>query len=160
MQFSIFKYDFPIFFLCQELGKKLFKRRRVLGKEKRKRRQIVGAVIDEGLTTIHHLKKRKSVSFSEIHLMYQWIPPPVILTDFFFFYFRSSPRANITLSGKKRRKLLKQLHHMQQEKSGMEGMKILHSHFRRFLNMQSESVKTLLRFINYSTERLFLDNTY
>ncbi|XP_041636256.1 uncharacterized protein C11orf98 homolog [Cheilinus undulatus] len=74
-----------------ELGKKLFKRRRVLGREKRKKNQIVGAVVDEGLITVHHLKKRKS-----------------------------SPRANITLSGKKRRKLLKQLQHMQQEKAGME----------------------------------------
>ncbi|TMS01547.1 Uncharacterized protein E3U43_016806, partial [Larimichthys crocea] len=74
-----------------ELGRKLFKRRRVLSKEKRKKHQIVGAVIDEGLITVHHLKKRKS-----------------------------SPRANITLSGKKRRKLLKQLQHMQQEKGGMD----------------------------------------
>ncbi|XP_023121979.2 uncharacterized protein C11orf98 homolog [Amphiprion ocellaris] len=75
-----------------ELGKKLFKRRRVLGRDKRKKRQIVGAVMDEGLITVHHLKKR-----------------------------RSSPRANISLSGKKKRKLLKQLQHMQQEKAGMEG---------------------------------------
>ncbi|XP_056133585.1 uncharacterized protein C11orf98 homolog isoform X2 [Lampris incognitus] len=74
-----------------ELGKKLFKRRRVLGREKRKKNQIVGAVIDKGLTTIHHLRKRNS-----------------------------SPRANITLSGKKKRKLLKQLHHMQRENAGME----------------------------------------
>ncbi|CAL1568275.1 unnamed protein product [Knipowitschia caucasica] len=74
-----------------ELGKKLFKRRRVLGREKRKKHKIVGAVIDEGLITIHHLKKRTS-----------------------------SPRANITLSGKKRRKLLKQLSHMDKEKSSME----------------------------------------
>ncbi|XP_053200012.1 uncharacterized protein C11orf98 homolog isoform X3 [Scomber japonicus] len=75
-----------------ELGKKLFKRRRVLSRDKRKKHQIVGAVVDQGLITVHHLKKRKS-----------------------------SPRANITLSGKKRRKLIKQLQHMQQEKSGMEG---------------------------------------
>ncbi|XP_033846274.1 uncharacterized protein C11orf98 homolog isoform X1 [Periophthalmus magnuspinnatus] len=74
-----------------ELGKKLFKRRRVLGREKRKKHRIVGAVVDEGLITIHHLKKRKS-----------------------------SPRANITLSGKKRRKLLKQLGHMEKEKASME----------------------------------------
>ncbi|XP_029901248.1 uncharacterized protein C11orf98 homolog [Myripristis murdjan] len=74
-----------------ELGKKLFKRRRVLGREKRKRNQIVGAVVDKDLITVHHLKKRKS-----------------------------SPRANITLSGKKKRKLLKQLHHMQQEKARMD----------------------------------------
>ncbi|XP_008313512.1 uncharacterized protein C11orf98 homolog [Cynoglossus semilaevis] len=74
-----------------ELGKKLFKRRRVLSREKRKRHQIVGAVVDQGLITVHHLKKRKS-----------------------------SPRANITLSGKKKRKLLKQLQHMHQEKASME----------------------------------------
>lgn len=43
----------------QELGKKLFKRRRVLSREKRKRHQIVGAVVDQGLITVHHLKKRK-----------------------------------------------------------------------------------------------------
>ncbi|KAM4615166.1 uncharacterized protein C11orf98 [Polymixia lowei] len=74
-----------------ELGKKLFKRRRVLGRQKKKKNQIVGAVVDDGLITIHHLRKRNS-----------------------------SPRANITLSGKKKRKLLKQLQHMQKEKSGME----------------------------------------
>uniref|UniRef100_A0A3Q0RNC7 Chromosome 11 open reading frame 98 n=1 Tax=Amphilophus citrinellus TaxID=61819 RepID=A0A3Q0RNC7_AMPCI len=74
-----------------ELGKKLFKRRRVLGREKRKKHQIVGAVVDEGLITIHHLKKR-----------------------------RTSPRANITLSGKKKRKLMKQLRHLQKEKTTME----------------------------------------
>lgn len=74
-----------------ELGKKLFKRRRVLTREKRKKHQIVGAVVDEGLITVHHLKKRKS-----------------------------SPRANITLSGKKKHKLLKQLQHMAQEKAVMD----------------------------------------
>ncbi|KAB0380661.1 hypothetical protein FD755_008445 [Muntiacus reevesi] len=48
------------------------------GKINRPRRHlVVGAVIDEGLITRHHLKKRAS-----------------------------SARANITLSGKKRRKLL------------------------------------------------------
>ncbi|XP_014841289.1 PREDICTED: uncharacterized protein C11orf98 homolog [Poecilia mexicana] len=74
-----------------ELGKKLFKRRRVLGRQKKKQNQIIGAVVDQDLITIHHLKKR-----------------------------RSSPRANISLSGKKRRKLLKQLQHLQTEKSSME----------------------------------------
>jgi len=74
-----------------ELGKNLFKRRRVLSKQKRKKNQIVGAVVDKGLITIHHLKKRNT-----------------------------SPRANITLSGKKRRKLLKQLRHMDKEKSSMD----------------------------------------
>ncbi|XP_076015908.1 uncharacterized protein C11orf98 homolog [Genypterus blacodes] len=73
-----------------ELGRNLFKRRRVLSREKRKKRQIVGFVADEDITTIHHLRKRNS-----------------------------SPRANITLSGKKRNKLLKQLHHMQAEKQRM-----------------------------------------
>ncbi|XP_061814916.1 uncharacterized protein C11orf98 homolog [Nerophis lumbriciformis] len=74
-----------------ELGKKLFKRRRVLGREKKKKHQIVGAVVDEGLTTIHHLRKRNT-----------------------------SPRANITLSGKKKRKLLKQLERLQKDKARME----------------------------------------
>uniref|UniRef100_A0A8K9WQK5 LBH domain-containing protein n=2 Tax=Oncorhynchus mykiss TaxID=8022 RepID=A0A8K9WQK5_ONCMY len=74
-----------------ELGKKLYKRRRNLTREKRRRHIKVGAVVDEGLTTIHHLRKRNS-----------------------------SPRANITLSGKKKRKLLKQLQHMKAEKAAME----------------------------------------
>ncbi|XP_014346893.1 uncharacterized protein C11orf98 homolog [Latimeria chalumnae] len=74
-----------------DLQKNLFKRRRLLTKEKRKKHRIVGAVVDEGLITIHHLKKRAS-----------------------------SSRANITLSGKKRRKLLKQLRHSEKEKAGME----------------------------------------
>lgn len=47
-----------ILFLMQELKKKLFKRRRVLSRDRRRKRQVVGAVIDEGLTTKHHLKKR------------------------------------------------------------------------------------------------------
>ncbi|XP_014379953.1 uncharacterized protein C11orf98 homolog isoform X2 [Alligator sinensis] len=75
-----------------DLKKKLFKRRRVLSREKRKRRRIVGAVVDEGLITVHHLKKRSS-----------------------------SSRANITLSGKKRNKLLKQLRHTAKEKATMQG---------------------------------------
>ncbi|XP_077101555.1 uncharacterized protein C11orf98 isoform X1 [Siphateles boraxobius] len=70
-----------------ELARNLFKRRRVLSLEKRKKRRIVGAVIDRDLITRNHLKKRSS-----------------------------SSRANITLSGKKRRKLIKQLKHMEQEK--------------------------------------------
>ncbi|XP_037551551.1 uncharacterized protein C11orf98 homolog [Nematolebias whitei] len=75
-----------------ELGKKLLKRRRVQSREKKKNRhRIIGAVVDQGLITVHHLKKR-----------------------------RTSPRANITLSGKKRRKLLKQLQHLQREGSAME----------------------------------------
>lgn len=48
-------------------------------------------MIDEGLTTKHHLKKRAS-----------------------------SARANITLSGKKRRKLLQQIRLAQKEKAAME----------------------------------------
>ncbi|XP_067283246.1 uncharacterized protein C11orf98 homolog [Pseudorasbora parva] len=74
-----------------ELGRKLFKRRRVLSREKkRNKKRIVGAVIDRDLITRHHLKKRSS-----------------------------SSRANITLSGKKRRKLIKQLAHMEREKDQM-----------------------------------------
>ncbi|XP_013884434.1 uncharacterized protein C11orf98 homolog [Austrofundulus limnaeus] len=75
-----------------ELGKKLLKRRRVQKREKNKKKhRIIGAIVDQGLITVHHLKKR-----------------------------RSSPRANITLSGKKKRKLVKQLQHLQKEKSAME----------------------------------------
>ncbi|XP_059813503.1 uncharacterized protein C11orf98-like [Hemitrygon akajei] len=77
-----------------ELQRKLFKRRRVARKAKRK--AIVGAVIDEGLITIHHLKKRCS-----------------------------NKRANITLSGKKRRKLQKQIQHSQRERSAMDVEPIL-----------------------------------
>ncbi|TSZ83219.1 hypothetical protein Baya_13739 [Bagarius yarrelli] len=86
----------PIWGMPMELGKKLFKRRRVLTKQKRKKHRIVGAVVDEGLITKHHLKKRST-----------------------------SSRANITLSGKKRRKLLKQLRHMEKEKNTMEGKDLL-----------------------------------
>ncbi|XP_074087388.1 uncharacterized protein C11orf98 homolog [Macrotis lagotis] len=74
-----------------ELKKKLFKRRRVLRRERRRRHRLVGAVLDEGLITRHHLKKRAS-----------------------------SARANITLSGKKRRKLLQQIRQAQKEKAAME----------------------------------------
>ncbi|XP_076862493.1 uncharacterized protein C11orf98 [Brachyhypopomus gauderio] len=74
-----------------ELGKNLFKRRRLQTKQKRQKHRIVGAVVDEGLITKHHLKKRNT-----------------------------SSRANITLSGKKRRKLLKQLQHMEKEKQSIE----------------------------------------
>ncbi|XP_067882022.1 uncharacterized protein C11orf98-like [Heterodontus francisci] len=81
----------PLFIRATELQRKLFKRRRVLSKEKRSKHIIVGAVIDEGLITAHHLKKRCS-----------------------------SKRANITLSGKKRRKLQKQIQHSQRERSVMD----------------------------------------
>ncbi|CAL8386036.1 unnamed protein product [Boreogadus saida] len=74
-----------------DLGRNLCKRRRVQGKQKRQRHMITGAVVDVGLTTIHHLKKRIT-----------------------------SKRANITLSGKKKNKLLKQLAHMEREKAGMD----------------------------------------
>jgi hypothetical protein len=37
------------------------------------------------------------------------------------FVFSTSKRANITLSGKKKNKLLKQLAHMEREKAGMDG---------------------------------------
>lgn len=47
--------------------------------------------MDKGLITIHHLKKRAS-----------------------------SSRANITLSGKKRRKLMKQIRHAAKEKATMQ----------------------------------------
>ncbi|XP_055521088.1 uncharacterized protein C11orf98 homolog [Leucoraja erinacea] len=73
-----------------ELQRNHLKRRRVARKGKGKKR-IVGAVIDEGLITIHHLKKRSS-----------------------------NQRANITLSGKKKRKLQKQLQHSLRERSAMD----------------------------------------
>ncbi|XP_063084349.1 uncharacterized protein C11orf98 homolog isoform X2 [Cavia porcellus] len=41
-----------------ELKRKLFKRRRLLGRARRLRRRVVGAVVDAGLTTRHHLRKR------------------------------------------------------------------------------------------------------
>nr|XP_012805385.2 uncharacterized protein C11orf98 [Jaculus jaculus] len=71
--------------------KKLFKRRRVLSREQRLRRWVVGAVVDEGLATRHHLKTRAS-----------------------------SACANMTLSGKKRRKLLQQIRLAQKEKAAMQ----------------------------------------
>ncbi|XP_075044689.1 uncharacterized protein C11orf98 homolog [Mixophyes fleayi] len=74
-----------------DLKKNLFKRRRVISREKRKKHKIIGAVVDKELITIHHLKKRTS-----------------------------SARANITLSGKKKRKLVKQLQHLQKEKEKMD----------------------------------------
>ncbi|XP_012791143.1 uncharacterized protein C11orf98 homolog [Sorex araneus] len=74
-----------------ELKKKLFKRRRMLTRERRLKHRVVGAVVDEGLITRHHLKKRAS-----------------------------SARANITLSGKKRRKLLQQIRLAQKEKAAMD----------------------------------------
>ncbi|CAH2325055.1 Hypothetical predicted protein [Pelobates cultripes] len=74
-----------------DLHKNLFKRRRVLQREKRKNRKVIGAVVDKELITANHLRKRSS-----------------------------SARANITLSGKKKRKLIKQLQHHQKEKEKMD----------------------------------------
>ncbi|KAA0720609.1 hypothetical protein E1301_Tti011638 [Triplophysa tibetana] len=74
-----------------ELKKNLFKRRRVLSRQKRENHRIKGAVIDSDVTTKQHLKKRGS-----------------------------SSRANISISGKKKRKLLKQLRYMQKDRAGME----------------------------------------
>ncbi|XP_043086624.1 uncharacterized protein C11orf98 homolog isoform X2 [Puntigrus tetrazona] len=74
-----------------DLAKKMSKRGRVLSRDKRRKKRIVGAVIDRDIITKHHLKKRSS-----------------------------NPRANITLSGKKRRKLIKQLAHMEREKISAE----------------------------------------
>nr|XP_020730419.1 uncharacterized protein C11orf98 homolog [Odocoileus virginianus texanus] len=51
-----------------ELKKKLFKRRRVLNREQRLKHRVVGAVIDEGLITRHHLKKRASSARANITL--------------------------------------------------------------------------------------------
>lgn len=109
---------FHIVVFLQELGKKLFKRRRVLSREKRKKHQVVGAVVDQGLITVHHLKKRKSVAS---FVLFHKIRSGTNETETLLVSVRSSPRANITLSGKKKRKLLKQLQHLQQEKAMMEG---------------------------------------
>ncbi|EHB16556.1 hypothetical protein GW7_18501 [Heterocephalus glaber] len=79
----------PVAQYSHKLKRKLFKRRRVLGRSQRRR--VVGAVVDAGLTTRHHLRKRVSISW-----------------------------ANITLSGKKRRKLLQQIRLAQKEKTAME----------------------------------------
>lgn len=107
--------------VLQELGKKLFKRRRVLGRQKKKQNQIIGAVVDQDLITVHHLKKRRSVLQTDrTHLSSSHLNSSH-LSSMSCVSLRSSPRANITLSGKKRRKLLKQLQHLQTEKSSMEG---------------------------------------
>ncbi|XP_060061066.1 uncharacterized protein C11orf98-like [Erinaceus europaeus] len=73
--------------------KKLFKchHPRMLNREQRLKHLLVRAVMDAGLTTGHHHKKRAS-----------------------------SARANITLSGKKRRKLLQQIRLSHKEKTSME----------------------------------------
>ncbi|XP_047393758.1 uncharacterized protein C11orf98-like [Sciurus carolinensis] len=69
----------------------MFKHWWVLNQEKQLKHQVVGAVIDEGLITRHHLKK--------------WT---------------SSARANITCGGKKCGKLLLQIWLAQKEKAAME----------------------------------------
>ncbi|XP_053304785.1 uncharacterized protein C11orf98 homolog [Spea bombifrons] len=74
-----------------DLQKNLFKRRRVLKREKSKKHKVIGAVVDKELITLNHLRKRSS-----------------------------STRANITLSGKKKRKLLKQIQHLQRESEKMD----------------------------------------
>uniref|UniRef100_A0A2K5Y3J1 LBH domain containing 1 n=1 Tax=Mandrillus leucophaeus TaxID=9568 RepID=A0A2K5Y3J1_MANLE len=51
-----------------ELKKKLFKGQRVLNRERRLRHRVVGAVIDQGLITRHHLKKRASSARANITL--------------------------------------------------------------------------------------------
>ncbi|KAM4722085.1 uncharacterized protein C11orf98 homolog [Rhinophrynus dorsalis] len=74
-----------------DLQKNLLKRRRVLSREKRRKHKVVGAVVDKELITANHLRKRSS-----------------------------SARANITLSGKKKRKLIKQIQHLNKEKEKMD----------------------------------------
>ncbi|XP_064432370.1 uncharacterized protein C11orf98 isoform X7 [Mirounga angustirostris] len=128
-----------------ELKKKLFKRRRVLSRERRLKRRVIGAVIDEGLITRHHLKKRADFYISSVCVYTSlschrtgssqplWVldptenvmipgswnrglyPAPGIKSCSM-----SSARANITLSGKKRRKLLQQIRLAQKEKAAME----------------------------------------
>ncbi|CAI9624148.1 unnamed protein product [Staurois parvus] len=74
-----------------DLQKNLLKQRRLIRREKRRKHKIVGAIVDKELITVHHLRKRSS-----------------------------SARANITLSGKKKRKLVKQLQHLQKAKEQMD----------------------------------------
>lgn len=78
----------------KELGKNLFKQRRVLSKRKHQKHKITGAniagtIADLSLFTAPHLKKKGSKDIT-------------------------------TLSGKKRRKLLKQIKHMEREKTTMD----------------------------------------
>ncbi|XP_069501283.1 uncharacterized protein C11orf98 homolog [Ambystoma mexicanum] len=80
----------------KDLGKNIFKRRRVLSKRKHQKHKITGAKIastieDLGLNATHPLKKLVS-----------------------------STRDNITVSGKQRRKLLKKIKHMEKEKASMD----------------------------------------
>ncbi|XP_075693371.1 uncharacterized protein C11orf98-like [Rhinoderma darwinii] len=87
-----------------DLQKNILKRRRVITREKRRKHKIVGAVVDKELITVHHLRKRSS-----------------------------SARANITLSGKKKRKMIKQIRHLQKEREAMDAeptskpQKLIHS---------------------------------
>uniref|UniRef100_A0A8C5R219 Chromosome 11 open reading frame 98 n=1 Tax=Leptobrachium leishanense TaxID=445787 RepID=A0A8C5R219_9ANUR len=64
-----------------------------------RRKKVVGAVVDKELITVHHLRKRSS-----------------------------NKRANITLSGKKKRKLIKQLQHLQKEKLVMDVSPVVTKH--------------------------------
>jgi len=74
------------------LKSKKWRKHRIRKAERTKREgQKVGFVVDAELTTVHHLRKR-----------------------------RTCARANITLSGKKKTKLRKQLRHMQKDKAAME----------------------------------------
>lgn len=61
--------ELPVLLLpLQELAKNLFKRRRVQTREKRRKHRVVGAVVDRGLITVHHLKKRRSELHPLLHL--------------------------------------------------------------------------------------------
>merc|ERR1712025_646975 len=71
--------------------KKCRRKRQRRAEIKKKHGYQVGSIDDLELITEHHLKKR-----------------------------RTSARANINLSGKKKRKLMKQLKHMQKEKNDMQ----------------------------------------
>ncbi|XP_053553026.1 uncharacterized protein C11orf98 homolog [Bombina bombina] len=78
-----------------DLQKSILKRRRVKTREKHRKNKVIGAIVDKELITAHHLRKRSS-----------------------------SARANITLSGKKKRKLIKQIQHLQKEKGKMDGEEV------------------------------------
>ncbi|KAM4617951.1 uncharacterized protein C11orf98 homolog [Discoglossus pictus] len=95
-----------------DLQKSILKRRRVIQREKHRKRKIVGAVVDKELTTANHLRKRST-----------------------------SARANITLSGKKKRKLIKQLQHLHKEKGKMD-VEAVSRPVKSVLTMETETIKS------------------
>ncbi|XP_013399665.1 uncharacterized protein C11orf98 [Lingula anatina] len=73
--------------------KKAYRRQRIKTAAQKEKSKIFSEIPDPELITIHHLRKRKT-----------------------------SSRANIELSGKKKRKLLKQLRHMQKDQTALNDL--------------------------------------